>query len=52
MFRWWHRLGEGAINRPRFQSIAARLRREVKAALGEGQRCGCAKTAATCFEIL
>ena len=52
MFRWWHRLGDGAINRPRFQSIAARLRREVKAALGEGQRCGCAKTAATCFEIL
>jgi len=52
MFRWWHRLGDGAISRPRFQSIAARLRREVKAALGEGQRCGCAKTAATCFEIL
>jgi transposase len=52
MFRWWHRLRHGAIDRQRFQTIAARLRREVKAALGGGQGCGCAKTAATCFEIL
>ena len=28
------------------------MRREVKAALENGQSCGCAKTAATCFEIL
>jgi transposase len=52
MFRWWHRLRDGTIARQRFQAIAARLRREVKAALEEGQSCGCAKTAATCFEIL
>src|SRR3954447_4711882 len=52
MFRWWHRFCDGTIDRPRFQSIATRLRREVKAALEEGQRCGCIKTAATCFEIL
>jgi transposase len=52
MFRWCHRLGDGTIDRPRFRTIAARLRREVKAALESGQRCGCAKTAATCFEIL
>jgi transposase len=52
MFRWWHRLRDGTIDRHRFATIAARLRREVKAALGSGQRCGCAKTAATCFEIL
>ena len=52
MFRWWHRLRDGTIDRQRFQTIAARLRREVKAALEEGQRCGCVKTAATCFEIL
>jgi transposase len=52
MFRWWHRLRDGTIDRPRFQGIATRLRREVKAALEGGQRCGCAKTAATCFEIL
>jgi transposase len=52
MFRWWHRLRDGTSDRHRFETIAARLRREVKAALESGQRCGCAKTAATCFEIL
>ena len=52
MFRWWHRLRDGTIDRHQFETIAARLRREVKAALESGQRCGCAKTAATCFEIL
>src|SRR3954451_14280863 len=30
----------------------ARLRREVRRALEEGSKCGCAKTSATCFEIL
>jgi transposase len=52
MFRWWHCLCDGTIDRQRFKTITARLRREVKAALEEGQSCGCAKTAATCFEIL
>jgi transposase len=52
LFRWWHRLRDGTIDRHRFGTIAARLRREVKAALDGGQRCGCVKTAATCFEIL
>ena len=52
MFRWWHRLRDGTIDRQRFKTIAARSRRQVKAALESGQGCGCAKTAATCFEIL
>jgi transposase len=52
MFRWWHRLCAGTIDRQRFKTIAARLRREAKAALEDGRSCGCAKTAATCFEIL
>jgi len=52
MFRWWHRVRDGTMDRGRFKTIAARLRREVKAALKSGQTCGCAKTAATCFEIL
>ena len=52
MFRWWHRVRDGTIDRARFKTIAARLRREVKAALENGQSCGSAKTAATCFEIL
>jgi transposase len=52
MFRWWHRVRDGTIDRRRFRTIAARLRREVKVALEAGQNCGCVKTAATCFEIL
>lgn len=52
MFRWWHQVRDGTIDRARFQKIAARLRREVKATLKSGQSCGCVKTAATCFEIL
>jgi transposase len=52
LFRWWHRLRDGTIDGGRFKTIAARLRREVKAALEGGLSCGCAKTAATCFEIL
>jgi transposase len=52
MFRWWYRLRDGTIDRQRFKTTAARLRREVKAALEGGQSCGCTKTAATCFEIL
>ena len=52
MFRWWHRLRDGTIDRHRFETIAARLRREVKVALEAGRSCGCVKTAATCFEIL
>ena len=52
MFRWWHRVRDGTIDRRRFQTIAARLRREVRAALEAGRSCGCVQTAATCFEIL
>jgi transposase len=52
MFRWWHRRRDGTIDRQRYRSVGTRLRREAKAALEGGQRCGCAKTAATCFEIL
>ena len=52
MFRWWHRVRDGTIDRRRFQTIAVRLRREVKRALEEGHWCGCVETAATCFEIL
>jgi transposase len=52
MFRRWHRVRDGTIDRGRFRTVASRLRREVKAALEGGRSCGCAKTAATCFEIL
>jgi transposase len=52
LFRNWHRVRDGTLDWGGFQSRMARLRREVKQALEEGSRCSCAKTAATCFEIL
>lgn len=52
LFRNWHRVRDGTIPWDRFQDRMNRLRREVKQVLQEGSRCSCAKTAATCFEIL
>jgi transposase len=52
LFRHWHRVRDGTLQWGPFQERMSRLRREVKQALGDGSRCPCAKTAATCFEIL
>ena len=53
LFRHWHRFRDGPPEQwPTFQERMRRLRREVKQALEEGSKCHCAKTAATCFEIL
>jgi transposase len=52
LFRHWHRVRDGTLQWGPFQERMSRLRREFKQALEEGTRCSCAKTAATCFEIL
>jgi transposase len=52
LFHHWHRVRDGTLEWDRFRAQMSRLRREVKTALEEGSRCPCAKTAATCFEIL
>jgi transposase len=52
LFRHWHRVRDGTLQWDRFQERMNRLRREVKQALQEGSRCSCARTAATCFEVL
>jgi transposase len=52
LFGHWHRVRDGTLEWSSFQERMSRLRREVKQALLEGSRCSCAKTAATCFEIL
>src|SRR6516164_7502952 len=52
LFRNWHRVRDGTLEWTVFQKRMGRLRQEVKQALQEGSRCSCAKTAATCFEIL
>jgi transposase len=52
VFRHGHRVRDGTLPWSAFQERMSRLRREVKRALEDGSRCSCAKTAATCFEIL
>jgi transposase len=52
LFRGWHRLEAEKVDRGRFRTAMARLRREVKTALEEGVRCECARTRGTCAEIL
>jgi len=52
LFRHWHRVRDGTLPWDAFQARMNHLRREVKQALVDGSQCLCAKTAATCFEIL
>jgi transposase len=52
LFRHWHRVRDGTLPWNAFQQRMHRLRREVKQTLLEGSRCQCAKTAATCYELL
>jgi transposase len=52
LFRHWHRVRDGTLTWPAFQERMRRLQRDVKQVLEAGSSCGCARTAATCFEIL
>ncbi len=52
LFRHWSRVRDGTLPWGSFRERMNRLRREVRRALEDGSRCSCAKTAATCFEIL
>jgi transposase len=52
LFRHWHRVRDGTLPWSAFQRRMRGLRREVKQTLQEGSNCPCAKTAATCFELL
>lgn len=52
LFEWWHRLRDGALSRRTFRRYIAGLREDVVIALEQGRACGCAKTAATCRELL
>ncbi len=52
LFHNWHRVRDGTLDWERFGNRMVRLRREVRQALQDGSKCGCAKTSATCFEIL
>jgi transposase len=52
LFGWWHRVRDGTLSRRAFRRYADSLRDDVLAVLGQGRACGCAKTAATCRELL
>jgi transposase len=52
LFRHWHEVRDGPLPWAAFQRRMIRVRGEVRRALLEGSRCPCARTAATCFEIL
>jgi transposase len=52
LFHHWHRARDGTLPWGSFQEQMKGLRRQVKHVLLQGSHCACAKTAATCFEIL
>jgi transposase len=52
LFGWWHRVRDGTLLRRTFRRYVGSLREDVRAVLEQGRACGCAKTAATCRELL
>jgi transposase len=52
LFSWWHRVRDGTLARSTFRRYVAGLRADVREQLEQGSTCGCAKTAATCRELL
>ena len=52
VFAWWRRHQAGSIHRQTLRSYAAGLRPIVRSLLEDGRGCGCARTEATCRELL
>jgi transposase len=52
LFECWHKVRDGTIRRSTFLQCMAWLRPMVRASLERGSGCACAKTAATCTELL
>ena len=52
LFSWWHRVRDGTLARSTFRRYIVDVRRDVRELLEQGSACGCAKTAATCRELL
>ncbi len=52
LFRHWHRVRDGTLDRAGFARRAVRLRGQIKKALVDGAAGPCATTAATCRELL
>ncbi len=52
LFRWWHRVRDGTLARSSFRLYVSWLRDCLRDDLRGGLACGCARTAATCRELL
>ncbi|MDB5350672.1 MAG: hypothetical protein JWN86_1919 [Planctomycetota bacterium] len=52
LFEYWHKVRDGTIRRSTFLRYMAWLRPVVRSSLERGSQCACAKTAATCGELL
>ena len=52
IFDWWYKVRDGTRSRRWLQRLLAEIRPDVVELLRRGGRCRCAKTAATCREIL
>jgi transposase len=52
LFDWWHRVRDGTMARASLRSKVDVMRYSFRDALRRGVACGCAKTAATCRELL
>jgi transposase len=51
LFRWWHRVRDGTLERPTFARLVGRVKVKVISALARGERCGCGRTEGTCTEL-
>jgi len=52
LFNWWQRVRDGTLARSTMRQYMGKVRALVREALEQGVVCGCAKTAATCAELL
>ncbi|HMB03655.1 MAG TPA: IS66 family transposase [Isosphaeraceae bacterium] len=52
LFHWWHRVRDGTMARSTLKGYTDPLRWAVRKDLRRGAECSCAKTAATCRELL
>lgn len=52
LFNWWHRVRDGTMARATLRSKVAMLRLSFRMDLRRGVKCGSAKTAGTCRELL
>jgi transposase len=52
LFDWWHRVRDGTMARSTLPAKGAMIRFSFREDLRRGMKCGCAKTAGTCRELL